>query len=75
MSLDTLRTFDQSDKKTKRQREEKTEIQKRQRPEREFNIVMSGHFALLRCLYVEPAKFDGGKKLSRYERIGLLEIE
>ena len=41
MELDTLQTFDQSDKKTKRQKLKKT---KTRSAEREFNIVMSGQF-------------------------------
>ena len=54
MRLETLQTFDQSDvwtegrkvKKTKRQKDE------RQTTKREFNIVTSGQFPLLRCFVV-----------------------
>ena len=39
----------QKDKKTKKENDKKRAKNTRQRPKREFNILMSGHFALLQC--------------------------
>ena len=55
MRLDTLQTIDQSDETTKRQKDKKAERHKltRERPEREFNVLMPGYFCTLAMFLIQ----------------------